>query len=138
MTILLHMLAASTQQGTAAAPPSGPDVTPNSVNWGNLSNDVTGVDNNSNQTISGIDTTISLKYSISGSSITVKYSKNNGGYITLSPGSTFSVSSGDTVKWQGSTSASTTRSGTITVINASDSDDTLDTFTYSLKVDLGL
>ena len=116
---------------------SSPDVTPDSVNWGNLFNDVTGVDNNSNQTISGITTSILLKYSISGSSITVKYSKNNGGYITLSAGSTFSVSSGDTVKWQGSTSSTSTRSGTITVQNASDSDATLDTFTYSLKVDAG-
>lgn len=135
MSILLHMLSASTQQGTAPPPPS--DVTPNSVNWGNLSDLIGGQDANSNQTISGIDTTISLKYSRSGDSITLKYRKNSGSYITLSPGSTFTVSNGDTVNFQGETTNTSTRSGTITVINASDGDTTLDTFTYSLKLDLG-
>ena len=134
MTILLHMLAASTQQRVATGPS---DVTPDSVNWGNLSDLIGGQDSNSNQTISGIDTTISLKYSLSGDSITLKYRKNSGSYVTLSPGSTFTVSNGDTVNFQGETTNTSTRSGTITVINASDSDATLDTFTYSLKLDLG-
>jgi len=135
MSILLHMLSASTQQRAAAAGPS--DVTPDSVNWGNISDVIGGQAANSNQTISGIDTTISLKYSRSGDSITLKYRKNSGSYVTLSPGSTFTVSNGDTVNWQGTTTSTSLRSGTITVINESDGDTTLDTFTYSLEVFTG-
>lgn len=106
-----------------------PDVTPNAVNWTNLSGSYTNFTNitTNTQTISGIDTTITLNYSDNIPVGTLAVFVNG-----VNPGGTgdFTVSSGDTVyfRW---TVPSGTQSGTVTIINKSDGDAVIDTFTIT-------
>jgi hypothetical protein len=111
------------------------DVTPNAVNWGDCVDTVNGIGTNSNQTISGITSSINLYWVRSGdANITVSYSKNNGSYTTIAQNTNFSVSNNDTIKWQVQTFSGTAQSGTITVRNASDSNASLDTFNYNVRL----
>jgi hypothetical protein len=66
--------------------------------------------------------------------ITVSYSKNNGSYTTIAQNTNFSVSNNDTIKWRVQTFSGTAQSGTITVRNASDSNASLDTFNYNVRL----
>lgn len=112
----------------------GTDVTPNAVNWNNI--DTGGSSGQTNtQTISGIDTTITLR---------VTYTRDDEAYtlVTYVNGTsvggaqapsnyTFTVSNGDTVYFFAT--GGETRDSSATVTNVSDSNAVLDTFGINLN-----
>lgn len=112
------------------------DVTPNAVNWGDCNDLISGSGSNSNQTISGITSSINLYWvrTTGGTNITVYYIKNNGSAVAIAENTNFSVSNNDTIRWTVQTNSTTAQVGTIAVRNASDSNATLDTFNYSVRV----
>ena len=113
--------------GAEASSPT--DKTPDAVNWANIGPG-TVPQNNANQTISGITTTITLEaFYTSG---LLYYSKNDGAFTFIGNGGSVTVSNNDTLRWQMAPAAPGTVSGTVTVRNASDGDVDLDTFTYSV------
>lgn len=113
---------------------SGSDVTPDAVNWPNIS----GVSPQStgNQTITGIDATITLSAQVTtvvqaGGIFSIFV--NDSFVATFSTTlAEFSVSSGDTVSFSVQPSFGTVE-GTVTVRNVTDSNTTLDTFTYNVS-----
>lgn len=111
-----------------------PDVTPNAVNWADMSatSDFTVIGENGNQTISGIDINISLRVSWSGTPLTYVSIIVNGSSSFITNGSTKTVSPGDTVRFQAGYGSIGTAIGTFTITNASDGEAVLDTFNYSL------
>lgn len=111
---------------TLGAAGSGFDVTPNAVNWVNISG--AGSGSNANQTISGIDTSIEIAWSYSGTGVVNVLGDVNDGAGQMSPRT---VSSGDTLSFTASSVAG--GSGTVTVVNNSDGGATLDTFTVNLS-----
>lgn len=106
------------------------DVTPNAVNWGNVSG--TDFAANANQTISGITSSITISLSISGNddSETISYRIDSGSYVGYTI--PFSVSNGQTLNFGVAVLPLTTAGGTVTVRNDSAGSVTLDTFTYSV------
>lgn len=116
-------------RGSAAFTISTADVTPNAVNWTDVSG--TGGGTTNTQTISGINTTITLSINWTYSGVkTISYSKNGGAFVDLYSGTggssaTVSVSNNDTIAWKviGNGIAAT-----FTIRNNSDSNVTLDTF----------
>lgn len=104
----------------------GFDVTPNAVNWADISGATP--QSNANQTISGIDATISISLGKTGSGI-LTYDLNGAGFTAYS--GAFNVTNGQTLRFQLSGAGT---SGTVTVTNDSDGSTTLDTFTYSLTL----
>jgi hypothetical protein len=116
----------------AAEATSPADVTPAAVNWANIGPGTSPQDN-ANQTISGIDTTITLEVNWTGSGASLSYSIDDGAYTLLANGGQFSVSNSQTVKFRFTRVASGTSSGTATVTNESDGSTSLDTFTYSVN-----
>lgn len=104
-----------------------PDIVPNAVNWANIS-DTDNRAENSNQTISGIDVTITLEATCTDPDITI-FPIVNGTTLNAGP---FTVDSGDTVRFEAFHSQQSAQSGTVTVANNSDGGTTLDTFTVSL------
>jgi hypothetical protein len=114
----------------AAFAAMGGDVTPDAVNWA----DISGTDfaANANQTISGISGSITISLSISGADDfeTISYRINSGSYVGYTV--PFSVSNGQTLNFAVAVLPSTTAGGTVTVRNDSSGSATLDTFTYSV------
>ena len=115
------------------------DVTPNAVDWSNISNFDVGTADTINQTINGITSDIDLYYTItsqSGPSVQVSYSINNTTFTVLSPGATntITLSNNNTLKWRVVTLGGDNilHSGTINVFNDTDGDASLDSFTYNL------
>lgn len=111
---------------------SARDVTPDAVNWANVSG--ASPQANANQTISGITSSISISLSLSGTSgeaIFLDYRINSGSYVTYS--TPFSVSNGDTLNFRVSTISGGAGAGTVTVTNDSSGSATLDTFTYNMS-----
>jgi len=104
---------------------SSVDVTPNAVNWANITGSTSG--SNANQTIDGISSSISVGASLTGSGI-LSYSLNGAGFTAYS--TPVSVSNGQTLRW--TVDAVFATNGTVTVTNQSDGAITLDTFTYDL------
>lgn len=114
-----------------AAVSDGGDKTPDAVNWANIGPG-NSPQSNANQTINGIDGAINLEVNYTGSGATLFYSIDGGGFNPVANGGQFSVSDGETVRFQFTRTATGTSSGTVTVTNESDSSTTLDTFTYSV------
>lgn len=123
----------------------GTDVTPDAVNWGNITKTgQTGWENNSAsaQTITGIDTVITLKASWTSTASSNKakgYWVKNGagaGAPVLTPAYVTAVS-GDVLYFivtDGyANPAGSADNGTVTVTNESDGGASLDTFTYSVQ-----
>jgi hypothetical protein len=111
----------------AAAGGGGADVTPNAVNW----NDVTNGSTNT-QTITGISTAINLTISFTGySNGSLNVYKNDSETSLADEGSPFtlSVSNNDEIYFSGSANSAQTIS--VTVTNASDGNTVLDTFTIN-------
>jgi len=111
----------------ALGAPQPPDYTPTVTGtWSAISDLIDGgssVDSG-NVTLSDINQSISLYYTLSGSTlVTVYRSINNGAFIQTTAGSanTFTISNNDTLKWRITTSFSSTVSGSISIFNASDS-----------------
>jgi hypothetical protein len=105
------------------------DVTPNAVNWADISS-ATSPAANANQTIDGCSTSITISITNSGSGI-VEYRLDSGSYVTYTVPFSVDALTGQTLNWQVSAVAGQV-TGTITVINDSDSSTTLDTFTYDV------
>lgn len=114
--------------GAEASSPA--DVTPDAVNWANIGPG-TSPQSNANQTINGIDTTITLEINADSAGL-FEYSLNSGSFTFIANGGQVPVSNGDTLRWRVSPAAPGTVSGTITITNESDGSAVLDTFTYSV------
>jgi len=129
MSGLLRMMAGVIGSSSAG----GSDGTPDAVNWANI-----GPGNepqtNANQTITGIDTTISLEtFYTSG---LLHYSLNGGSFTFIGNGGSVDVVNNDTLRFRMDNVAPGTVTGTVTVRNASDGDVDLDTFTYNVTLPL--
>lgn len=120
MKILLAVMAGN--GGSVAA-----DYTPTVTGtWSAVSDTVDGGVNadSGNVTLSDINQTISLYYTLSGSTqVTVYRSINDGAFTqtTAGSGNTFTISNNDTLKWQITTTSSSIVTGSISIFNASDS-----------------
>lgn len=112
-----------------------PDVTPDAVNWNNLSTGSSTATTNT-QTISGINTTITLRatFTENRDNYTLQAIINGSlvGSPVNSPGNfTFTVANGDTVAFRAS--GGETRNSTATITNTSDGNAVLDTFIIDLE-----
>ncbi len=121
------------------------DVTPNAVNWGNISYDGT-TWTYTTQQITGINTPIILQISFSATYSFLRYKVNStntvptgstqpgsAGYISITQGGTFSVSNNQWVAFGTNDAISKSQSATVSVINLSDANTVLDTFTTSTQ-----
>jgi hypothetical protein len=98
------------------------DVTPNSVNWTNITGADFGTSNT--QTISGIDTDITISVSYTGNIFLVTYVNST---IETTP---LTISNNDTIYF--TASAFGGGSGSVTVTNNADANTVLDTFSVTL------
>lgn len=118
------------------------DVTPNAVNWSQLTGG--GTANSNSQTITGIDTSINLLLEYSDNTVSSSsflYSKNGGADVTIDssvPNTTTSANingivNNDAIVFRYSSTAEDPPGSTIsvTVKNASDGNAVLDTFTLN-------
>lgn len=107
----------------------GSDVTPNAVNWTDIVTTSTQADTNT-QTISGIDTTISLSCTVSpGTAVTLSYSVDGAAFAPY--GAPFDVTNNQTVQFRMNDPLGNLESGSVTIRNDSDSSAILDTFNYN-------
>ncbi len=118
----------------------GSDVTPSAVNWGNITvtDEYSGVEENSPVTLAAIDATIQLRVVLGGGDGKVAWIKNGvaQGYTSVS--ATVSAQVGDqlAVRISARPTPATSGnyiSGTATVYNDSDGAAVLDTFTYEAQ-----
>ena len=131
-----RLIISSITAGAFVASGASYDVTPDAVNWANVSvsSSSPATASNAIQTFTGIDAPITLEVTWTGTGV-IKYSKNGGAWTSIATGG-ITVSVGDTLAFQASrTGSAGTSSGTVTVKNLSESPDTtLDTWTYSCTV----
>ncbi len=108
------------------------DVTPNALNWNNISTfEVPSHFSypQTPETISGINTSITLEITYTPSGLTLQYDKNSlNSWTTISSGGTLTVTNGDTLTFQMESGTALTVF-TVTVKNVSNGNTTLDTFT---------
>ena len=120
---------------TSTTQASASDVTPNALNWNNIATSASSANTNT-QTVSGINTTITLAVSFDEDRDNYTLQANvNGSFVgsaVNSPGSfTFTVSNGDSVYFRAS--GGETRDSSATVTNQSDGNATIDTFNIGLE-----
>ena len=101
------------------------DVTPDAVDWPNIT-DVGPSVTTATRTITGINTTITLQLDRTSTSGPVAYSLNGGSFVNFTSGTTISVSNNDTLAFR-STRVLSVQRVTITVKNNSDNSKILDT-----------
>lgn len=105
------------------------DVTPDAVDWANISFASPGGSSNANQTIAGVDVAILLQITWTNTGLTLTYDINDGAGVGLTSGDSFAISSGQTLSF------TATRAGpgsnVVTITNLSDSSTILDTFTVT-------
>ena len=106
------------------------DVTPNAVNWANISS-ASSPAANANQTVNGCSRSITISAANSGSGI-LSYRLDSGSSTPYSAPFSVDAAGGQTLNWQVAATLGNTVTGTITVTNDSDSSTTLDTFTYDV------
>lgn len=114
---------------------SNQDVTPNAVNWANVSG--ASPQANANQTVDGCSRSITISMAKSGTTGTpsvVDYRIASGTYTTYTVPFSIDALAGQTLNWRVSLLAPGAGTGTITVTNDSDGSATLDTFTYNLTI----
>jgi len=111
---------------------SNTDVTPNAVNWADINVFGVSTGTNANQTISGINQTITLSVEwtvVAGTLSSFSYRKNSGAYTTMVSGGTFTVVNNDTVNFRViCPNTGYVELSDITVKNTSDGNAVLDTF----------
>ena len=111
------------------------DVTPDSVDWPNAFSSGSNV-TSSTETITGINTTIVLQINISLSascffgSPVFQYSKNGSSFLNIASGNTINIQNNDTLSFYFG-SCRIGQVATVTVINNSDGNTVLDTFTLT-------
>ena len=113
----------------AAGIASSGDVTPNAVNWTDISS-ASSPAANANQTVNGCSRSITISAANSGFGF-LEYRLDSGSYVTYSAPFSVNALAGQTLNWRISAFAGTV-TGTITVTNDSDASTTLDTFTYDV------
>ena len=109
---------------------SNADYTPDAVNWIDIIT-IGATGTNANQTITGINQTVTIKVSwtvTSGTISTVEYRINSGSYVTINNNGTFTVVNNDTVNFRVGGAAGTFNTADFTIKNNSTSDSTIDTF----------
>ena len=124
--------------GNAAVPTSGTmlgsnlygasasDSVPDAVSWSDITTfGANGT--NFNQTITGINVTITIKITWDGTAGTFYYRKNSGSYTAIGSGGTFTVVNGDTVNFRVLNAGS---SGNVSVLNNTNGDALIDSFIY--------
>lgn len=104
----------------------GGGVTPDAVNWPDVSG--TTVGSTGYQTITGITSPISLKITWTGAGTLIYLI--NGSVSAITNGGSLTVNNSDTLAFN--VSSGTNVTGTVTVTNSSDSNTVLDTFTYDI------
>ena len=107
------------------------DVTPNAVNWADISGATSGT--NANQTINGTSVSITISAEITGGAFNLNYSLAGGGFTAYTAPISVNGLAGQTLRWQASTDPGIPASGTVTIRNDSDGSATLDTFTVTLS-----
>ena len=112
-----------------------PDVTPDAVNWNNLSTGGSNATTNT-QTISGINQSITLRatFTENRDNYTLQAIVNGsliGSPVNSPDNFTFTVANGDTVAFRAS--GGETRNSVATITNTSDGDAVLDTFNIDLN-----
>ena len=125
------MVVSATLATVGGAAPA--DVTPNAVNWPDISATASGA--TGTQTIDGINTAITISASDSGAIGVLSYSVAGASFTAYS--GPFSISDGETLNWYVST-INNDAIGTITVSNDSDAGATLDTFNYNITAAGGI
>lgn len=114
---------------------SSTDVTPDAVNWNDISGELVGYTNT--VTISGINTVIQLQFNTShtsGGAESYAYQLNGGSSVAFTNGATLNVSNGDTLLFAVSHISGIADSvGTVTIVNVTDSNTTLDSFAYDVS-----
>lgn len=109
----------------------GSDATPAAIAFTNANGDIVAFTNQ--QTISAIDTTISLKVTFTGGG-RISYVKSGGAITTIASGAAFNVINGDTLYFAVSNNfGSGTVTGTVTITNLSDSSTVIATFNYTVS-----
>jgi len=126
----------------------GADVTPNPTpDWGTVGyNDAVQIWNYSQQQIQGINTTITLRTNYDATYSTLWYAVSNTtfgfsggsppmdqGFTSISNGGTFTVSNNQWVAFGGEFTSPISSDATVTVVNQSDGNSTLDTFTLQIE-----
>jgi hypothetical protein len=108
------------------------DQTPDAIDWANITAATQGA--NANQTISGIDGSITLGITYSDGIYGMEYRINSGTYTAILSGGTFSVSNGQTVNFRATWDGIDIVSGdVVTITNQSAAGTpTLDTFGVNL------
>ena len=127
----------------------GADVTPNPTpDWGTVGyNDPVQYWNYSQQQIQGINTTITLRTNYDATYSTLWYAVSNTtfgfsngsppmdqGFTSISNGGTFTVSNNQWVAFGGEFTFPLPSDATVTVVNQSDGNSTLDTFTLQIDI----
>lgn len=121
MSILMAAFAALT---------GGADVTPNAVNWGNISGTTSGT--NANQTVNGCSTSITISMTYVGGA-DIEYSLDGAAFVAYTVPFSVNAQTGQTLRWQATTDGGIPASGTVTIRNDSDASAVLDTFTVTLS-----
>lgn len=116
-----------TNLGPNGIPNPPPDVTPNLVNWTNISTSQSDATSNS-QTITGIDTPISLEVTSSNPNHVIKVFVAG----AEQPSNVVDVNNNHAVYFVIENYQASTQAGTVTVTNKSDNDTVLNTFTCSV------
>lgn len=121
-------LAAILVGGMSGGGSGGSDATPAAVDWTDANGDVFAFTNS--QTISGINTPISLKVTWTG--LGLVFVNDASGYFSISNGGTFVATNGDVVSFGVQNSGGAGVIGTVTITNLSDASTVLDTFNYDV------
>ncbi len=121
--------------GVAGAPPPIVHVSP-TPSWANISHQdpsTPSVSSNSAQQIQGITGAITLQFNTTTTAHMIyHYSKNGGAWTVVTNGGTISVSPNDTLSFEATLIQSGSSSGTITILNESDGNTQIGSFSYSL------
>jgi hypothetical protein len=108
------------------------DVTPNAVNWANVSG--ASPQANANQTVDGCSRSITISASASGGNTSLYYRIASGSYVFYSAPFSINALAGQALNWRVNCVVPGSAAGTVTVTNDSDGSATLDTFTYSVTL----
>lgn len=122
----------------AAGISGGGDPSLNAVNWGNISDSTpspgTSSATTTTETVDGNTADANLTVTWTGAPSSVTYSLDGGGPALITSGGTVTIPAGGATLAFTFNKTSGSTSGTVTIVNASDGDAAVDTFTYSLAV----
>lgn len=110
----------------------------NAVDWANISDSTASpgvsIASTTTETVDGNTADADLTVTWTGSPTSVTYSLDGGGPTAISSGGTVTIPAGGATLAFTFNLTSGSTSGTVTIVNASDGDTAVDTFTFSLTV----